>query len=324
MKSNGQPRFVDRNEPPRQDAKTARCFIWVPPILLWILAIGASCLFLDHVVSRWLFDHPVGWHHNVWVNGFRQLGKAGTPIWLLLAWSCITNRWRPTLVLILAMILVSASVSPLKAITRRYRPNMVMTAYESVPSQTPGLPWHKRVSFPSGDTAVAFAAAATLSCFLSRLWVPALFAAAGAIATLRVTTLAHYPSDVLTGALIGVLCGLAAARWTARRRELDHFRAGRQGRLALALVLATVALVLAPFVGLASLQMFLRLYAAPLATLVLLYLAHVWRRTAKQAAGYFVGEESASRHAPVGRPEFDSGFLRDPAAGSMALVGDKN
>lgn len=303
MKSDRKPRFVNRNQPPRQDAKAARCFIWVPLILLGIVAIGTSYLFLDSIVSRRLFDHPVDWHRNVWVNGFRQLGKAGTPIWLLLAWSGITNRWRPTLALILAVILVSVSVSPLKAITRRYRPNMVMTAYESVPSQTPGVPWQKRVSFPSGDTAVAFATAATLSCFVSRLWVPALFAAAGAIATLRVTALAHYPSDVLTGALIGVLCGLAAARWTARRRELDHFRAGVRGRLALALVLATVALVIAPFVGLASLQMFLRLYAAPLTILVLLYLADVWRRTPKRAAGHSVGEESASRHAPVGHPE---------------------
>ncbi len=91
-------------------------------ILLGMAAAGIGCLLIDHAIIGWLFAHPSTWQDNAWVFAFRQLGKAGTPIWLLLVWSCLTNRWRPTLVTIAALILVGASVCPLKGLVLRYRP----------------------------------------------------------------------------------------------------------------------------------------------------------------------------------------------------------
>ncbi len=126
------------------------------------------------------------------------------------------------------------------------------------------------MSFPSGDTAVTFAVATALSFFVSRLWTPALFAGAGAVGLLRVIALAHYPSDVAAGALIGTLCGLAAIRYIASRPALDQFRIPRNWRLGAALVLILIVPFLSPFVGMRSLYSFLRIYAIPLAVLALL------------------------------------------------------
>jgi len=264
--------------------------VWIYLVLAGAAATIVTCLLFDSVVMEWLVNHPCPWHKNAWVNGFRQLGKAGVPIWLLCLWSCLTDRWRPTFLTAVAFILVGAGVCPLKAIVRRCRPNMVVAASpESLPS-VQNIPWQKKVSFPSGDTAVVFAAAATLSYSLSRLWMPPLFLAAGAIGVLRITALAHYPSDVLAGALLGVLCGMAALRGMACYPPLDRFRVKGQGRLIIALVLVGAVPPLSPYIGMKALPIFLRVYALPLIALVPLGLV---------AARLWLSKPSATRSNPV-------------------------
>lgn len=254
--------------------------VWMGLIVLGVLATAASYVLLDPMISAWFLDHPSTWHQNLWVDGFRQLGKATVPIWLLVVWSCLTDKWRPTILTVTAMILVGASVTPLKAITRRSRPDAAATAAQ----QNTTIPWQKRVSFPSGDAAVVFAGATTLSFSLGRLYAPALFAAAGVIGLLRVTASAHYPSDALAGATIGVLCGLAAIRWLASRRELDEFRVEGRWRLGAALVLVLVIPFVSPYIGMGPLQGFLKVYILPLTALVLACLLAARLRTWKGAS----------------------------------------
>jgi len=257
---------------------------WIYLVLTGIAAAVASYLFLDQAVSGWFISHPSTWHTNVWVDAFRQLGKAGVPLWLLAVWSCMTDRWRPMAVTIAAMILVGASVTPLKAIVRRSRPNMLPAASQQLTPQDQAIPWQKKVSFPSGDTAVAFAAATALSLSLRRRWMLPLFTAAGAIGVLRVTALAHYPSDVLAGAMIGVLCGVCSVRWVAPRRPLDQFRVPGRWRLIAGLLLVLVVPIICPYIGMRTLRLFLRRYGIPLAALVAAWLAvprlQAWRRDA--------------------------------------------
>ncbi|MCL5279300.1 MAG: phosphatase PAP2 family protein [Planctomycetes bacterium] len=262
---------------PERKSRFSRPTVWVGAILLAIMAVTASCLFLDPVVSKWLQNHPNTWHENAWVDGFRQLGRAGVPICLVAFWSCLTNKWRPAFVVALAMILVGVSVCPLKALTRRARPSQILAV---VPGQSlPEVPWQKKASFPSGDAAVAFAGAAALSLSWGRPWTLALFAAAGVIGVLRVTAFAHYPSDVMAGAIIGILCGVLAAWWAARWRPAGQFRVERKWRLAAAVVLIFVLPLIGPYLGMrSSLQIFLRLYGVPLAAVTLAWLAVVrWR-----------------------------------------------
>ncbi len=253
---------------------------WICLAIVWILATLGTYLFLDSIVSSWLWDRPINWHHNKWVNGFRQLGRAGVPIWLAAVWGCVAGKWRPAVVVILAMVLVAVSVCPLKAIVRRTRPIHTLTAASGRPQ--PEIPWQKRVSFPSGDTTVAFACATALSLSWGRLWMPALFAAATAIGVLRVTAFAHYPSDVMAAAMLGVLCGVAAMGWTKRWWPPGQSRVEGRWPFAVALAWIFVLPVIGPYVGNGpSLLIFLTVYAIPLIVLILIYLTVIRLRTRK-------------------------------------------
>jgi len=295
---------MNGNEQPEPKSNCSRPAVWIGVILLGIVAATASYLFLDPTVSEWLRNHPNTWHRNAWVNGFRQLGKAGVPIWLLLIWGCLTDRWRPTAVTVAALVLTGASVCPLKAIVRRCRPNMVIAAsQQSLAVQE--IAWHKKASFPSGDTAAAFAVATTLSSSLGRLWAPAFFVAAGAVGLLRVTALAHYPSDVLAGALIGVLCGAFALRWMARWSELSGLRVKGQWRVVLLVILIFAVPFVGPLLGLTALQIFLSVFAIPLIALVPICWAVVqlqaWRGSPRPSV-------------PLGSPEPKPDSLREPVS----------
>jgi len=94
----------------------------------------------------------------------------------------------------------------IKAITRRKRPSDV----------PPGAPFtdtffsggkspFKGSSFPSGHAAGVFSVATVVACrYQHRRWVPWLaYGFATAISFSRVTTLAHFPSDVFLGAALG-------------------------------------------------------------------------------------------------------------------------
>ncbi|MCL5279295.1 MAG: phosphatase PAP2 family protein [Planctomycetes bacterium] len=249
--------------------KFSRQAVRIGVILLVIAAAAASYLFADSTVSGWFQNPRNTWHQNVWVSAFRQLGKAGVPIWLLLAWGGLTDRWRPAVVTLTALVLVSVSVAPLKAIVRRCRPSTVVAASRQALSLR-DIPWYEKGSFPSGDTAVAFAVATTLSSSLGRLWAPALFAAAGAIGLFRVTGLAHYPSDVMAGALIGVLCGVYGVRWMARRYEWDVLRVKGLWRVAFLLILIFIVPLVSRFLGLTALREFLAAFGIPLLVLAAL------------------------------------------------------
>jgi undecaprenyl-diphosphatase len=256
----------------------SRRVVWVYLVVVGIAATAVSYLLFDQMVIQWFLDHPSTWHTNAWVDGFRQLGKAGVPIWLLTVWSCMTNRWRSTIVTVAAMILVGASVCPLKAIVRRSRPDMLPEASQQLPPQDQTIPWQKRVSFPSGDAAVVFAAATTLSLSLRRRWILPLFAAAGAIGVLRITVLAHYPSDVLAGAMIGVLCGVCAVRWVTPRWPLDQVRVPGRWRLLAWLLLVVVLPIICPYIAMREFRIFLKAYFIPLTVVVLVCLAVARRR----------------------------------------------
>jgi undecaprenyl-diphosphatase len=78
-------------------------------------------------------------------------------------------------------------------------------------------------SFPSGHATTAFAGAVALS-YLWRRAAPLFFLLAAAIAFSRVYVGVHYPGDVLAGAALGSLVGLA---WVAAFRLPRRTAAGR-------------------------------------------------------------------------------------------------
>lgn len=260
----GGQRTADDGRWPRQ-----RAWVWAGLLLFGAVATLLIYLLWDESVRQWLLAHPNTWHKRDWVNAFRQLGKAHIPIWLVLLWSCLTNRWRPTVVTLVALLLVGLSICPLKAVASRRRPNdpTLLSGYTTVDSHSS---WQQKVSFPSGDTATAFAVATVLACSIRRTWAVLFLAAAGAIGLLRVTSLAHYPSDVFAGMMIGVLAGWWSVHWALRRPPEKEFALGGRWRVLLGVLLVILVPLLSVLADVKPLLIFLRFYGAAAVGLLLL------------------------------------------------------
>ena len=92
----------------------------------------------------------------------------------------------------------------LKNIICRPRP------FQDMPGIPLLIPPPSGYSFPSGHSCASFAAA-TIIFLKDRRPGAAALALAALIAFSRVFLFVHYPTDVLAGSLLGVLCALAAA-----------------------------------------------------------------------------------------------------------------
>ena len=120
----------------------------------------------------------------------------------------------------LVLDLVSCNLL-LKPLVGRIRPFAVNAAVELLVKAP------LDASFPSGHTAVSFAAVFALKAAGSPLWKPAL-AVAVVIAFSRLYLYVHWPSDVLAGALLGAAVGWAGGRLAEKAGELlEKRKAGR-------------------------------------------------------------------------------------------------
>jgi membrane-associated phospholipid phosphatase len=77
-----------------------------------------------------------------------------------------------------------------------------------------------RIMFPSGHTAMAFAACEVIGLIWPKARWP-VFAVAAGVAVSRATLIHHFMSDVVAGALIGVLVGRLATDWAAKKGFLE-------------------------------------------------------------------------------------------------------
>ena len=83
-------------------------------------------------------------------------------------------------------------------------------------------------SMPSAHAVTAFALAFAVAAVWPRLRVP-MYIYAVAIAASRLVLLAHHPSDVVAGAVVGLVCAMLVRYWFAVRRL--GFRFGKDGRI---------------------------------------------------------------------------------------------
>jgi len=171
--------------------------------------------------------HPIVW----FFDQITDFGKSGWFLWplglLFIAIAALPAALPRIPQLVLAAIMVrvgylfvaigapSLFVTIVKRMIGRARPLVIVP---TDPSAFSPFIWRADyASLPSGHTATAFAVLVAFGTLWPRsrpvLWVYAL-----SIAASRVVIAAHYPTDVLTGAIVGAVGALMVRRWFALRR----------------------------------------------------------------------------------------------------------
>jgi undecaprenyl-diphosphatase len=151
----------------------------------------------DRQLESWVAGHRVGVLNPVF-EALTYIGTSGA-VWLAigLAVALRSRRWQVLLWVAAADGAAQLSTSLIKLAVPRHRPRVHTLVSEP----------HTH-SFPSGHAASSFACAIVLASYAPRLRV-LLWVLAALIAFSRVYVGVHYPLDVLAGAIIGILLGLA-------------------------------------------------------------------------------------------------------------------
>ena len=168
---------------------------------------------VDETILLWIQETVrQGWL-NPLVEFYTTLGNGGL-LWIVLSLALLC--WRPTrrggAAALLALLLGALCTNVvLKNLGQRPRPYTVVEGL--VPLRTAGDP----SSFPSGHSCAAFAAGLAWAGTCSARWARiAAVVSAVCMGLSRLYVGVHYPTDVLTGAVIGTCCGILAS-WVVRR-----------------------------------------------------------------------------------------------------------
>lgn len=129
------------------------------------------------------------------------LGNGGI-VWIIIALSLLfSKKYRKIGVMAIAALILSTILGEgiLKHIVRRIRPSSNIPAFDLL-IQRP-----LSYSFPSGHTTSSFAVAGVLARYF-RSYTIEFFGLASIIAFSRLYLYIHYPTDVLAGVALGLIC----------------------------------------------------------------------------------------------------------------------
>ncbi len=184
---------------------------WLFLVLLALLAIAAAFYF-DDAVRAWISAHSNRTAKQVMRNVSRygdwpEHVLAGLVI-IAIAWFRGSKRWvQIGLTMIIACALAGLIARGLKVATGRARPSVKQELGWKGPSFN-----SKHNSFPSGHTAATTAFFGVLF-FANRRLGLALLPIPLLIAASRMYVAAHYLSDVVCAAVLGLFCAWLCARW---------------------------------------------------------------------------------------------------------------
>jgi membrane-associated phospholipid phosphatase len=185
-------------------------------------AVFILALFLDIPVSTWAHDSGLAsWLklHVVFAHIIRFPGNFYFTLTLCaimlggewLGGSRSGGRLISKAMIVLLAGILSGLNAPLKILIGRIRPYHGVPPFELHPFKFALVNTEASFSFPSGDASIAFAMAMSLSLTLPGLrslwWTLAVI-----VAVERVAENAHYPSDVVAGAALGVAVALIARK----------------------------------------------------------------------------------------------------------------
>lgn len=209
--------------------------LWPPT--LQQTAIAGAVLVAVILLTMWLIDAPIARGATQlphWIRWFNEeitdFGKSGWVLWpiglLFLALAALpsaTTRISQAVMaalivrvgfVFLAVALPGLFVTTLKRVIGRARPmvNGGPHPFDFEPFSVAAY-----ASMPSGHTTTVFSILVAVGSLWPRartaLWIYALVIAAS-----RIVVTAHYPSDVLAGAVVGTVGALLVRRWFALRR----------------------------------------------------------------------------------------------------------
>jgi len=134
-----------------------------------------------------------------------QLGNAWMYVVGGAAVYALTRRVRPSLAAAVAVLLAWVAAKAVKDTVQRGRPGALLDHAHVREGDTGSS------GYVSGHTTVAFALATVLTAVLPGRWRWVPFPVAALVGVARIYYGAHLPLDVLGGAGLGILCGLAAS-----------------------------------------------------------------------------------------------------------------
>ena len=202
-------------------------------IALLVVVLGIAITVLMVAVDAWEIDQmPARGTAGLWpVRILTDFGKAANVLWTLAALLLVTAIVIPLMhggrrtrlmrlgtrlqFLFLAVLVPVLSGEIIKWIVGRGRPFVGGKANAFNFSHFAANEAY--ASFPSAHAITAFALAFAVSAIWPRAWI-AMSVYAVAIASTRLVLLAHHPSDVVGGALIGVVGAMCVRYWFAIRR----------------------------------------------------------------------------------------------------------
>ena len=196
-------------------------------ILLWLILLGGAFA-LDRPIASWVRDTvPVDKHHAL-TRHLLQIVKL--PGWFPVT-LCIAvvlgvlhpRRWQGAVALLLSAVTVGALYSVIKWAAGRHRPvkGVFPFAFHPFPRGFVGLWKESALCFPSGHASLSFATAACLALLMPRWWW-VFYLIALCTAVERVLENAHYLSDVVAGAGLGLLVGTLLTRKILRMDDTNR------------------------------------------------------------------------------------------------------
>lgn len=186
-------------------------FYWLIAVLIAAVAIAAAFHF-DDTVSNFIAQHQVKEIRKV-METVSKIGDwpshfAGGVIGLGIAWRRGSKRWmRIFLAMLIAMAIAGLAGHAIKRVLPRARPSVHSDARW-------GGPWFssKYHAFPSGHVGASTAFFGVLIFTRRRIGL-AFLPIPIIIGLSRMYVEAHYLSDVICAAILGLLCALLVARW---------------------------------------------------------------------------------------------------------------
>lgn len=199
--------------------------VWILATFAWLAALVAAALLLDRTVAQWVKLHPpfdkrlfLVWVVKLPGNFLFTLAIA------LLLLLFHPRRQSAAALLLLSAVLGGLFYTVIKWLVGRHRPVNGIEPFhlDELAGGLKGLfvpP--PNLAFPSGHATLSFATAAALCILLPRWrWLFVLLAAV--VCAERVLENAHYVSDVIAGAGLGVLAALVAEALVGRFGEKRH------------------------------------------------------------------------------------------------------